>query len=231
MGALAKKLIGNGYQVTIVIADYYTFMHAAHVIDELSLTGARVEHQQENFFAWQGEEPDDSKYTEEYLLTWEAENCSDRSLTQIERTNNFVFSDEREYFALHLSENWRRRILKDTIVWVEEIFDAHRPDVVLSIDNCTLVNNLIFTLSRSRSIPHLTCKNTRVMNRWNIRRDFCLGVAPETSLEVSMASESGKWIDEVEAFLNWFNSHGYGAYVAPANDEKKHGKYDATKMF
>lgn len=232
MGALAKKLIGRGHEVTIVIADYYTFLHAAHVIDELSLTGARVEHQQENFFSWQGEgEPGDSECTEEYLLAWEAGNCSDRSITQIERTNNFVFSDEREYFALHLSENWRRRILKDTIVWVEEIFDAHRPDVVLSIDNCTLVNNLIFSLSRSRSIPHLTCKNTRIMNRWNIRRDFCLGVSPETASEVSMASESGKWTEEVEAFRNWFNSDGHGAYVAPAHDEKKHAKYDAIKIF
>lgn len=231
MGFLAEKLIRRKHKVTIVIADYYTFLHASHVIDELTLTGARVEHQQRNFFAWQGTEPEDPQDTESFLTAWEARNCSERSLSQLERTNNFIFSDEREYFALKVNHFWRRRILKDTIVWLEEIFSSQRPDVVMSIDNCTLVNNLIFTLSQSRSIPHLTCKNTRIMNRWNIRRDFCLGVGSATSSEVASISKSGRWIDEVEAFRNWFNSHGRGAYVAPAQNTEKNAKYDATKTF
>ena len=231
MGHLGARLMEDGHVITIALADYYTFLHAPHVIDELGATGAQVKHQKENFFLWQGDEPGDLEDLQASLAAWEEANCTDRTLAEIERTNNFVFSDEREYFALQLDEGWRRRILRDSIDWVEALFDNNRPDVVMSIDNCTLVNNLAFTIAKNRSIPFLTCKNTRIKDRWNIRQDFCLGVGEETSSGVAMAYSSGDWGEEVQKFRQWFESQGRGAYLAPAHVAKKPGKYAALATF
>ena len=97
----------------------------------------------------------------------------------------------------------------------------------MSIDNCTLVNNLAFSLAKNRSIPYLTCKNTRIMERWNIRQDFCLGVGQETSSDVAAAYSSGDWGEDVQRFRQWFGSQGKGAYLAPAHVVRKPGKCEA----
>ena len=217
LAKLAERLQECDLKPCLVLTDWFSFLYEPALIEEIKRNGIDIRTQEEMFFTWQGNDPGDEQVIESQLKNWEKKNCLSRSLAQLELTNNYVFSNERRAYELPVERTWERRILLDSITWIEQIFDEIEPSIVFAIDNCTLINNLSNAISEKRNIPHLICKNTRIRERWVARDDFCLGMSAKNVRKAETVAGSHAYDEEVQAYREWFSTHNRGAYKATAH--------------
>lgn len=217
LGLVGKALVEHGLEVHMVFSDYYMFIYANHQILDVQRHGISTHTQEENFWSWQGRDPGNEFEMTEFIKNWEIENCSDRSIEQLEKTNNFVFANERDFFGRKVTRPWQVRIMHDTLRWVDQIYDTVMPDIILSIENCTLVNNLFFTLAQKHGISHLAAMNSRISTRWVIRDDFGFGMSQRNeSLAKKIVLGKGD-ASALERYIEDFIANEQGAYRALAH--------------
>lgn len=201
-------------QVKLAFTDYFTFYLRHDFLTGLT-TGiaAEVSTLHDLYKSWQIEnENPEVDYI--FLDMWDSKYCKIRSLVELERTNQWIFGDERKYFHRKISKVWEKRILHDTILWCEDLVDTFKPTEILAIERSTLPTNLILTYSQSKSIPFRTFIPSRVGNRWIYRDDFGYGVSEELhSLIVSQYS-NGQNIQNAKEEIAKIIEKAQGSYQA-----------------
>lgn len=214
---VGKKLVDFGIQVHMAFSDYYMFLYAKNQILDVQGRGIQTHTQEENFWSWQGSDPGDESELTKFIKSWESINCNDRSIDQLEKTNNFVFANERDFFGRKVTRPWQIRILHDSLRWVDQIYETVNPDLILSIENCTLVNNIFFTLAQKNGICHIAAMNSRISTRWVIRDDFGFGMSPRNVTLAKQIVLEKSDASALEHYIEEFIANEHGAYRALAH--------------
>ncbi len=199
--------------VGLALVDYYQFLHTSKdVADMRSRYRFEVFTLEKEFRSWQSNfEPKPEDYRD-LLAAWEQNNCMDRNLAVLEKTNREIFGDERNTYYLPLSDSWRPKILWDTICWAENLLASTRPTVVVSIERSSLARNILWVICKKRGIPFYTFVTSRIDKRWIMRKDFGYGVSEETYQEVVKSSSEETKILEAKQFIEKVKRGRLGSY-------------------
>jgi hypothetical protein len=174
-------------KVELALTDYFTFLHDPQTIARLKTQfDLNIHDLEEVYRSWQsGDEPNEAE-VEALIIKWEKTRILSRPIDVIARTNQLIFGWEREFYYLPMSLAWRQKILLDSIVWSENLIDSIKPKIIISIERNTLCNNLVFEISKNRSIEHVTFILSRFGNRWIPHSEFGLGFSHPLSEDTSL---------------------------------------------
>ncbi len=176
-------------QPVIVTTDYFTFIHGQGILRDLdNLPGIILETQEDIYWSWQAKQKEHTDELSVFLKNWEAENCSNRSLDAIEKTNQWVFGDERSFFYLPLNSYWKKRILIDSIKHTERIVSKYSPIFIVSIERSTLLTNLLHTKATKLSIPFYSFIPSRINHSWLLRESLGRGVSKQMLTDMNSLS-------------------------------------------
>lgn len=186
----------NKTKFSLAFTDYYSFLSRQDFLMGLEAAfPGEVVHLGSIYKRWQ-EEPEEPFVDYEFLSDWEKINCSERSLDEIERTNQLVYADERSQWRIPISETWKKKVLVDSIYWCEVYLERFQPSAFVSVGNATLVTNILYTLARKRNIPFYTFFPSRIGNRILLRKDFAYGVIDELFDEaIALSRDVMLWND------------------------------------
>ena len=208
---LATK--GFEYEVAFAITDYYIFLHHPELIKSID---CKKVHQiftlEEEYRSWQQnlrEEADEA-----YILDWDNRFCKVRNILELERTNQWVYGDERSRYYLPISGQYRKIILLDTIKWVDCIVENWLPTTIVAVERSTLPTNLIWTRSESEKIKFLTFIPSRIGNRWSLRKDFGYGMSPDLEFAIREKYSSPGSTSEAEELVSRIISKKQGSYLS-----------------
>ena len=177
------------FECALALTDYYTFLHHPKLINSINAKYIQqVFTLESEYRRWQSNFLEFAD--EEYLRNWEQNFCKSRTLNALEKTNQWVYGDERSRYYLPLSSQCRRLILSDTVKWVDCILDSWNPNVIVSIERSTLPTNLFWARAETEKIDFFTFIPSRVGNRWSLRDDFGYGMS--TRLEQSIRNKYPK---------------------------------------
>ena len=196
-------MFGSDFECALALTDYYTFTHHPRLISSIKFEFIeQVFTLESEYRRWQSNNLELAD--EEYLQTWEQNFCKSRNLDALEKTNQWVYGDERSRYYLPLSNHYRRVILSDTVKWVDCILESWKPSIIVSIERSTLPTNLFWARAEAEKINFLTFIPSRIGNRWSLRDDFGYGM--NASLEqlirdkysqIEMTDEAAKLIGEI----------------------------------
>ncbi len=182
--------INSNIKFSLAFTDYYTFLSRQDFLRGLKAGfPGEVVHLGQIYKAWQ-EARDKPLVDFDFLERWERENCLDRTLNEIEKTNQLVYADERSQWHLPINDIWKKKVLIDSIKWCEAYLDRFKPSAFVSVGNATLVTNIFATLAKKKQIPFFTFIPSRIGNRILIREDFGYGVTEEMFTEAVALSEN-----------------------------------------
>ena len=176
-------------QPVIVTTDYFTFIHGQGILlDVASRPEIILETQEDIYWSWQTKQNGDTCKLDIFLKSWEAENCSNRSLGAIEKTNQWVFGDERSFFYLPINSYWKKRILVDSIKHTERIVSEYSPIFMLSIERSTLLTNLLQTKASKLLIPFYSFIPSRINYSWLLRESLGRGISNQMLTDMNSLS-------------------------------------------
>jgi hypothetical protein len=203
MAKLANKIwqIDKTVKITITFTDYYTFYFQKQFLNGFkSAFNGSVLTQEAVYKEWQNDEklPDVDLF---FLDKWSKSLCNNRSLDQLAHTNQWIYGYENDRYLLKTSDQWKTKILFDTIVWCEELVLSESPSVLVSLGNETLPTNLLYEIACKQSITFLTIIHTRLENYWILREDFAYGMAKSKIKEISDKYTSFSALNLAEHFI------------------------------
>jgi len=204
--------LGLSIRPHIAIVDIFSFLHASEQITRVSENlGISIYSLEEQYRNWQIGDPDFTKSDERYLKEWEATYCTDRTLVELERCNQWIFGFENNFFYKRTSLEWNKRFLLDSIKWCEEILNKETFDVVFSIERATLPVNIFWTISQKRKTRFLTLFHSRIGQNWLIQENFGYGTSDAIKLKINSLEYTSK-SNLVDSFLITFDSKQIGSY-------------------
>ena len=179
-------------EISLAFTDYYVFLSQQNFLSGIkSGFPGEVVHLGEMYKSWQ-EEEDEPDVDDNFLKAWEHQNCSFRTLHEIERTNQLVFLEERSQWYTPINDAWKKKILIDTIKWCENYIERFKPTVFVSVGNATLVTNVMYTLAERTNIPFYNFLPSRIGNRILVREDFGYGMSDSLFNEIIALSDNNE---------------------------------------
>lgn len=215
--AKAAKRINQDLNFSIVFTDYFTFfLRRDYLVGIRNAFDGDVWTQEEIYRSWQAE-TDTPDLDRDFLIEWEQENCSTRTLAEIARTNQWLYGNERDKYQKKISDRWKDRILYDTINWCEMLINKIAPDYIVSIERCTLPTNLLYQISLKRDIPFKTFIPARIDNRWIIRTDLSYGMSSELRDRIIRDYSDTESLALAEQFVEDLILNRQGSYTSPSH--------------
>lgn len=177
-GMLSQQLRIQRPQSRIVVAatDYYTFLHDKKTLNSVSAQfNINILTLQELYRTWQFPLEPDKLQNSNFLIAWARERQLSRTIEELAQTNQIVYGWERDFFALPLSEEWKLKVLSDSIKWSENLVNELKPNLIVSIERNTLCNSLIFEIAKNEEIEHITYIVSRFGCHWIPHLNFGMG--------------------------------------------------------
>ena len=212
---IVKK--NSGFKVTLVFTDYFTFFLRKDYLSGIRNAFIGDVITQEDLFATWQDDSNELKFDYKFLSDWESANCSSRSLDELARTNQWLYGNERDRYQRRISGAWREKILYDTILWCENLFNKIEPDLIISIERCTLPTNLLFEIALRERTNFLTFVPARIGNRWIIREDFAYGMSEELRQNILSHFSTKASLQTAKAFAEDILSNRDGSYISPSH--------------
>ena len=175
---IAKQILKNRFDsdLNLAFTDYYTFFLRKEFLDGFTAAwNGKIYTQKDLYLKWQ-QSNFENEVDRDYLRYWEQVYCKNRSLDQLQKTNQLIFGHERNFYQKQMSDSWKLKILYDTIMWSNSLLDATNPDVIISIERSTLANNLIYEMAHKSKVQFLTIIPSRLGRRWIVVDDFGYGM-------------------------------------------------------
>ncbi len=237
MCSLAKELLDKNPEanLTLVFTDYYTFLLRRDYLEGITVAfPGKVITIEAYYRNWQSKIP--PTHTDPNLLIdWEKEYCRGRSLKQIEKTNQWIYGNERNMYQRRIGADWAERILVDTIDWVHKLIQKDgEPKVIISIERSTLPTNLLYEIARTKGIPFLTFFPSRINTRWLMRDDFGYGMSNDLSNKIREKYSSYDQTMQARAFIEIELKRKMGSYVSLGHvisEKIQNGRLNATRSF
>jgi hypothetical protein len=215
--AKAAKRINQDLDFSIVFTDYFTFfLRRDYLVGIKNAFDGEVWTQEEIYRNWQTE-TETPDVDGDFLTEWELLNCSDRTLAEIARTNQWLYGNERDKYQRKISNAWKDRILYDSINWCEMLINRIEPDYIVSIERCTLPTNLLYQISLKRDIPFKTFIPARIDKRWVIRTDLAYGMSSELQDKIIRDYSDKDSLALAEQFAQDLVLNRQGSYSSPSH--------------
>lgn len=194
----------------ILFSDYYTFLHQEELMRELDTKKIKYQTMSHLFREWQDK-------SEPVLLNEQRDKLEKffqdvNLLSRLEKTNPWIFGDERSAYYLKMSNAWREKIFLDTVDWSLQTIIDLAPTLVVSLERSTLPNNAIFELTKILNIPHRCLIPARIDNYWYVRKDFGREITEDFAREVLERDISAAILDQVNLWVDKFLSQRLGSY-------------------
>ena len=149
-----------------------------------------------------------------YINKWYEKYKPHRTIDELFKTNQLIYSWEREFYYFKLSHEWKLQIFRDLIFKMEKVFFDCKPDLVISIERNNFLQNIAYEMCNKLQIPFLTVLHSRIKNIWCI--SDTLGLESIWKNHSSFQIPSTVY-DEVESFLSE-KVQNPPSYSAIAND-------------
>jgi hypothetical protein len=237
MCSLAKDLLDKNPKANLTLAftDYYTFLLRRDYLEGITVAfPGKVTTIEAYYRNWQSK-ASPTHTDPNFLINWEKKYCTDRSLKQIEKTNQWIYGNERNIYQQRIEADWAERILVDTIEWVHKLIQAsEEPRVIISIERSTLPTNLLYEIARTEGIPFLTFFPSRINTRWLMRDDFGYGMSNELSSKIQEKYSSIDQKKQARGFINEELKRKVGSYVSLGHEisEKiQNGRLNSIRGF
>ena len=204
-----------GVSASLVITDFYMFNHQKSLVDTMrSASYFEIVDLEKLFVDWQLDVEALGDFDEilQFLANWELENCTNRSLSEIERSNRFIFGYENDRFTYKVSRYWQKRILRDSILWCEDYLKRFKPDIIILIERANLIPNVLEVLCANRGIKVFTLMPSRIGDRWIVRQDFGHGLGDFEYGRIFHSEIRPEFIQDAEVFSKNLSSIRKGAY-------------------
>jgi len=215
--AKAARRINPDIDFSVVFTDYFTFfLRRDYLVGIKNAFYGDVWTQEEIYRNWQTE-TDAPDVDREFLAEWERANCSDRTLAEIARTNQWLYGNERDKYQRRISDEWKDRILYDSINWCENLMNKIEPDYIVSIERCTLPTNILYQISLKRDIPFKTFIPARIDNRWIIRSDLSYGMSSELRDKIIRDYSDDQCLALADRFAKDLILNREGSYSSPSH--------------
>jgi hypothetical protein len=206
------RIENNSVKASIALVDIYTFLHAPQLISKVSSNlEIEIDTLEEIFAKWQKIKCIISKEEDEFLSSWAKANSHERTISQIEKSNQWIYGFENEVFYKKTTKKWKRKFLIDTTIWCESIMKKEQYDLIFSVERATLPVNLLWSISRSRQIPFLTLFHSRVQYNWVLQDNFGFGTSQEI-LKIANSKEYSEANLQTEKYLELFHQSRIGSY-------------------
>jgi hypothetical protein len=215
--AKAAKKINPTLEFSLVFTDYFTFF-----LRKDYLSGIRnafegdIFTQEAIYRSWQSD-TDEPTSDISFLDDWEKKYCTERTLEEIARTNQWLYGNERDKYQRKISDAWKKRILCDTIYWCEELIQEIKPDLIISIERCTLPTNLLFQISLKTNVPFKTFIPARIENRWIVRSDLSYGMSTNLRENIIQLYSDIESLAKAEKLAAFIVSNHQGSYISPSH--------------
>ena len=211
-------LLEPSAKISLVFTDYYTFFLRTDYLDGMNFAfPGKIYTQKRIFEGWQIE-ANSQEFNLEFLKEWEKKNCLDRTLTELSMSNQWIYGNERDRYARKIRDPWPTKILYDTINWCEDLVQETSPDVIVSLERCTLPTNLLFQIARTRRIPFLTFIPSRIGSRWILRDDFAYGTSTKFFRDVVTGYSKSSSISSARDFSANMLAFSKGSYKSPSHE-------------
>lgn len=170
----------------IALVDYYTFLHSPELIKRIEfIQGIKIRTLEDQYKGWQRREPR-LTVEDEWRQLIEGRNLEfTRSHEELEKTNQYINGFERNRYQLPLGRTWEKQIYLDSLEWAHQLVQEVNPDLIISVERCTLPTNLLKEIAEFTSINFLTFIPSRIGDRWICRRDFGLGMNKQLLDEIN----------------------------------------------
>jgi hypothetical protein len=206
------RKLDTSIEPCIAIVDIFTFLHAPEQITNVSKDlDINIYTLEEQYRKWQTGNPDFNKSDQDYLEEWERRYCTDRTLIELEKCNQWIYGFENNFFHKRTSIAWNKKFLLDSIKWCEEILTKENYEVVFSIERATLPVNIFWTISQKTKVKFLTLFHSRIGHNWLIQENFGYGTSDAIKTKIN-SNEYCSQSHLVDTFLSEFNSKQIGSY-------------------
>lgn len=197
---------------TIALVDIFTFLHASEEISRTSEElGVEVLTLEKEFVKWQKMWTKKNANDEKFLKDWEDAYVTDRSLAELERSNQWIYGFENEVFYKRTNNRWKRRFLVDSIKWCDILVTDGNFDMVFSVERATLPVNILWSVCSKLEIPFVTLFHSRIQYNWILQDNFGFGTS-EKILEISNSKLNSIKNSDTEKFLEFFHKSRIGSY-------------------
>lgn len=202
------------------VMDFFQMVHRVPTLNEFDIPkNMEIRTQDDMYKSWQALNEDPNELKRIDFSLWEAINCRERTLSEIEKGNALTNQWEREQYWLPFTKYWEKRVLSDTILWCEKYLDEFKPDIVISLERYELAQSIMYELCKTRNIKFLTFITSRIGNRWIARTDFGYGASDETIDEIERVSLNSKAIYEAQELAVALRNQLSGVYTSTAYKE------------
>ena len=210
-------LLEPSASISLVFTDYFTFFLRSDYLSGMNFAfPGKIYTQKDIFKGWQ-DETNGNNFDQDFLDEWEKKYCLDRSLTELSMTNQWIYGNERNRYQRRIEDPWPRKILYDTVKWCDKVFKELLPDVIVSIERCTLPTNLLFQIARTTEIPFLTFIPSRIGSRWILRDDLAYGTSLDFYHNVLMNYSDTNSILLARKFSSNMMARHVGSYESPSH--------------
>ena len=198
----------------LVVSDFYCVVHEKGYLEDL-----RNKHNFvifdffEIFKKWQIEACTHHHYGLISRPDWTKKYGSDRSLEQVERSNQLIYGFEREFYFLKMRECCKEMIFSDLSLAVDNIIEETNPVAIISIERQTLPVNLAQVVSEYRKIPWFSILPTRLGSRWYVSDEFGLGMSESKFQSICSYKSLQETRDSVEEFVKGIKEKFVGSYI------------------
>lgn len=203
-------IVNPDLECEILISDYYTFLHQKDLLHELERQNIRYKSMSRLFECWQEESEPRNLYDKKSSLEDFFDNA--QTFRRLEKTNQWIYGDERNKFYLPMSDTWKERIFLDTVSWCIDSIVEISPSMIITLERATLPNNAIYEISRKMDIPHRCFIPSRIDNYWYIRNDFGRSLDSDFAKEVKGQEYSLESISKVNLWVENFLVMKLGSY-------------------
>lgn len=222
MSSILKELNRlSNKQVKLALTDQFYFIHANEELKKIRLNSDfEILTIESIYLTWQHVTLSEARVSEAetYISEWKARIRPQRSIEVLEKTNQYIFGNEREFFYLPLDENWRPIVLADTIKWCEKIIEDFNPSLVVSLERSSLGINILYEICRSQNISFQTLIYSRIGSRWIIRDDFGYGMSDRIFENVLKTGKNLRLRNAAEQEIHEMLTERHGAYSSFAGD-------------
>jgi len=202
--------LNSNQDYTILISDYYTFLHQKDLLRELDSKHIQYRTMSILYKNWQiNAEPEFLNNQRSNLENFFGDSSL---LDRLERTNQWVYGDERDSFYLKMSDSWKEKIFLDTLDWCKRIFEDTSPAMVVALERSTLPNNAIFEIAQKYSTPHMCFIPARIDNFWYLRNDFGKSINRDFTSKVLEREYSEEVTSKTELWVENFLAQKLGSY-------------------
>lgn len=139
-------------------------------------------------------------------------------LSRLEKTNPWIYGDERSAYYLEMSDSWKEKIFLDTLDWSLQAIVDLSPALIVSLERSTLPNNAIFEITKILNIPHRCLIPSRIDNYWYVRNDFGREISQDFAREVLERVISSDVEEKVNLWVDKFLTKKLGSYRSLEED-------------